>query len=93
MKLSTTSIWISANLNVSRLIFTHILKLFSNFCFTILGCCIYKKPHVFGESSSESEDDDCENCFGHVELKKGNPPPPPPSVPPVSWVLLIEIYQ
>ncbi|XP_071447195.1 uncharacterized protein [Hetaerina americana] len=32
-------------------------------------CCIYHKPHQFGESSSES-DDDCENCFGHVEMKK-----------------------
>lgn len=31
-------------------------------------CCIYKKPTVFGESSSESEDE-CENCFGHPEMK------------------------
>ncbi|OXA38914.1 E3 ubiquitin-protein ligase PPP1R11 [Folsomia candida] len=46
-------------------------------------CCIYKKPHVFGESSSESEEDECENCYGHCELRKP-PPPPPPSVPPVS---------
>ncbi|XP_055550097.1 E3 ubiquitin-protein ligase PPP1R11 [Wyeomyia smithii] len=34
-------------------------------------CCIYKKPLQFGESSSESEDE-CEHCFGHVELKKKN---------------------
>ncbi|XP_058120296.1 E3 ubiquitin-protein ligase PPP1R11-like [Anopheles ziemanni] len=34
-------------------------------------CCIYVKPRAFGESSSESEDE-CENCFGHVELKKKN---------------------
>lgn len=32
-------------------------------------CCVYVKPKVFGESSSESEDE-CEHCFGHVELKK-----------------------
>jgi hypothetical protein len=45
-------------------------------------CCIYKKPHVFGESSSESDDDDCENCHGHVELRgNDNPPPPPPTAP------------
>lgn len=31
-------------------------------------CCIYKKPSVFGESSSESEDE-CEHCFGHPEMK------------------------
>lgn len=37
-------------------------------------CCIYVKPRVFGESSSESEDD-CEHCFGHVELKKKPPKP------------------
>lgn len=34
-------------------------------------CCIYKKPRTFGESSSESEDE-CENCYGHVEMKKCN---------------------
>lgn len=32
-------------------------------------CCVYKKPMQFGESSSET-DDECENCFGHVEVKK-----------------------
>lgn len=34
-------------------------------------CCIYKKPTVFGESSSESEDE-CENCYGHPEMKHRN---------------------
>lgn len=34
-------------------------------------CCIYVKPRQFGESSSESEDE-CEHCFGHVELKRKN---------------------
>ncbi|XP_053673376.1 E3 ubiquitin-protein ligase PPP1R11-like isoform X2 [Anopheles nili] len=38
-------------------------------------CCIYVKPRAFGESSSESEDE-CEHCFGHVELKKKNQKPP-----------------
>ncbi|KAG8236335.1 hypothetical protein J437_LFUL010469 [Ladona fulva] len=33
------------------------------------GCCIYHKPHEFDVSSSESEDE-CENCFGHVEMRK-----------------------
>lgn len=27
------------------------------------------KPKAFGESSSEDEDE-CENCHGHVEMKK-----------------------
>jgi len=35
-----------------------------------LGCCIYTKPQKFGEVSSESEEDECESCFGHVEKKK-----------------------
>ncbi|XP_058058454.1 E3 ubiquitin-protein ligase PPP1R11 [Anopheles bellator] len=50
-------------------------------------CCIYEKPRAFGESSSESEDE-CEHCFGHVELKKKNrkhvvgaPVPPVPAKP------------
>ena len=32
------------------------------------GCCIYEKPKLFGESSSEEEDNDdgCgQNCRGH----------------------------
>lgn len=45
-------------------------------------CCIYKKPRTFGESSSESEDE-CENCYGHVEHRKnhdcGGDPDPKPS--------------
>lgn len=32
-------------------------------------CCVYVKPRVFGESSSESEDE-CDHCTGHVEMKK-----------------------
>lgn len=47
-------------------------------------CCIYKKPHVFGESSSDT-DDECENCHGHMDARKSDDaPPPPPAVPPVS---------
>ncbi|CAG9814258.1 unnamed protein product [Phaedon cochleariae] len=37
-----------------------------------LGCCIFDKPRVFGESSDES-DDECDHCQGHVE-KKNKPP-------------------
>lgn len=33
-------------------------------------CCIYQKPKKFDESSSESENDDCGQCRGHVERKK-----------------------
>lgn len=32
-------------------------------------CCVYVKPRTFGESSSESEDE-CDHCYGHVEMKK-----------------------
>ena len=32
-------------------------------------CCVYVKPRAFGESSSEDEDE-CQNCQGHVEIKK-----------------------
>lgn len=32
-------------------------------------CCIYQKPHGFGESSSDSEKDDCDHCRGHVEKR------------------------
>lgn len=38
----------------------------------ILGCCIYKKPLEFGESSSDDDEDECDHCFGHVEKKKIN---------------------
>ncbi|XP_034672129.1 type 1 phosphatases regulator ypi1 [Drosophila subobscura] len=34
-------------------------------------CCIYNKPHPFGESSSET-DDECEHCFGHPEVRAEN---------------------
>ncbi|CAM1302001.1 PPP1R11 (predicted) [Pycnogonum litorale] len=37
-------------------------------------CCIYKKPHEFDESSSDS-DDECNHCKGHVELKKTSEDP------------------
>ncbi|CAK1603593.1 unnamed protein product [Parnassius mnemosyne] len=33
-------------------------------------CCIYEKPRRFGESESESSDDECEHCFGHVEQRR-----------------------
>jgi len=46
-------------------------------------CCVYKKPHVFGESSSDT-DDECSQCYGHVEIRNAPPPPSPaPSDPPV----------
>lgn len=32
-------------------------------------CCIYEKPHAYDESSSDSEDGDCDHCRGHVEKK------------------------
>jgi len=31
-------------------------------------CCIYEKPHTFGESSSDT-DDECDHCRGHTEKK------------------------
>ncbi|XP_017004380.2 uncharacterized protein I-3 [Drosophila takahashii] len=34
-------------------------------------CCIYRRPHPFGESSS-STDDECDNCFGHPEVRTRN---------------------
>lgn len=40
-----------------------------------IGCCIYRKPLAFGESSSD-EDDECEHCFGHPEKRKKNRKPP-----------------
>nr|CAD7428075.1 unnamed protein product [Timema monikensis] len=39
-------------------------------------CCVYEKPRVFGESSSESEDEECENCHGHVERRSNSQTPP-----------------
>lgn len=38
-------------------------------------CCIYVKPKEFGESSSESESDECENCHGHKEVKHSDKQP------------------
>lgn len=44
----------------------------------ISGCCIYEKPRKFGESSSsDSSDDECEHCQGHVEKRKKYRKPPP----------------
>jgi len=39
-------------------------------------CCIYKKPHNFDESSSEEDEDECDNCSGHVEHKHRKGPAP-----------------
>nr|XP_040575841.1 E3 ubiquitin-protein ligase PPP1R11-like [Lepeophtheirus salmonis] len=30
-------------------------------------CCIYKKPRTFGESSSEEDEDECQDCIGHIK--------------------------
>lgn len=37
-------------------------------------CCVYVKPHEFGESSSDSEADECEHCSGHVERRRQRVP-------------------
>ncbi|CAG7828116.1 unnamed protein product [Allacma fusca] len=37
-------------------------------------CCIYEKPHKFGESSSDT-DDECDHCRGHTEKKSGDSDP------------------
>ncbi|KAJ9583379.1 hypothetical protein L9F63_022286, partial [Diploptera punctata] len=39
----------------------------------------YEKPREFGESSSSSSSDECENCHGHVERKKKKKKKPPGS--------------
>ncbi|XP_014671121.1 PREDICTED: protein phosphatase 1 regulatory subunit 11-like [Priapulus caudatus] len=36
-------------------------------------CCIYEKPHGFGESSSEDDDDECGHCRGHKKKCHKNP--------------------
>lgn len=41
--------------------------------YNFAGCCIYKKHREFDESSSSESDDDCENCFGHVDHRKKGP--------------------
>lgn len=38
-------------------------------------CCVYVKPHKFGESSSDSEEEECEHCRGHVERRQRNKQP------------------
>ncbi|KAL3172906.1 hypothetical protein MRX96_012651 [Rhipicephalus microplus] len=38
-------------------------------------CCVYVKPHKFGESSSDSEEEECEHCRGHVERRQRNKKP------------------
>ena len=70
----TMNIWPARNPNVRRSIETTCVNgriTFTLFCFFMFcaGCCVYKKPHDFGESSSESEDDECDHCQGHVEQK------------------------
>lgn len=32
-------------------------------------CCVFRKPHNFDESSSDSEDEDCDHCRGHKQKK------------------------
>lgn len=32
-------------------------------------CCVYRKPHQYDESSSDSEEEDCDHCRGHKEKK------------------------
>lgn len=35
-------------------------------------CCIYEKPRTFDQSDSETDDGDCDNCYGHKSHKKDN---------------------
>lgn len=35
-------------------------------------CCIYEKPRTFDKSDSESDEDECDNCYGHKPHKKSN---------------------
>lgn len=35
--------------------------------FHISGCCIYEKPKMFDESSSDDSDDECRSCRGHKD--------------------------
>lgn len=65
---STTNTWARRNLNVR----SNIIIKYQRLNLSVLaGCCIYKKPVAFGESSSE-DDEDCENCFGHPEKRRRN---------------------
>ncbi|KAH8009953.1 hypothetical protein HPB51_023009 [Rhipicephalus microplus] len=38
-------------------------------------CCVYVKPRKFGESSSDSEEEDLEHCRCHVERRQKNKRP------------------
>lgn len=59
--------------NKPRTCFNIFVSLFSLlFLIKIPGCCIYKKQLAFGESSSEESEDECDHCYGHVEVKKKN---------------------
>lgn len=66
--------WAKRNPNVSFIFETNSFEILPQIIikFKIFpGCCIYKKPTVFGESSSE-DDEECENCFGHPEKRRRN---------------------
>ncbi|KAK3886740.1 hypothetical protein Pcinc_009118 [Petrolisthes cinctipes] len=44
-------------------------------------CCVYVKPHEINDSSSDTDDDECEHCSGHVEKKKKKKKYPQPTNP------------
>lgn len=48
-----------------------LVKILTVFVLWFVGCCIYEKPKMFGESSDEEDDDhDCTNhCRGHKSKK------------------------
>lgn len=56
--------------NFLKWYYKFIYKLIFCLLIFVLGCCIYEKPRDFGESSSESDDDECEHCKGHVEKRR-----------------------
>ncbi|XP_059137383.1 E3 ubiquitin-protein ligase PPP1R11 isoform X2 [Peromyscus eremicus] len=51
-------------------------------------CCIYEKPRAFGESSTESDEDEEEGCGhthcvrGHRKGRRHTTPGPTPTTPP-----------
>nr|ABP88919.1 TCTEX5 isoform 2 [Mus musculus] len=51
-------------------------------------CCIYEKPRAFGESSTESDEDEEEGCShkhcvrGHRKGRRPTTPAPTPTTPP-----------
>nr|XP_037284891.1 E3 ubiquitin-protein ligase PPP1R11-like [Rhipicephalus microplus] len=47
-------------------------------------CCVYVKPRKFGESSSDSEEEDLEHCRCHVERRQKNKRPAATDTPPAS---------